>query len=462
MDIRRVLIVAPAQRDFWFPMMTVTLGAVAAAVPGDVEVRVLDGRVEPIDDDLSEAREGDLVALSFECFRAPRAYALARRVRARGIPVIAGGAHPSSATRDVLPHVDAVVRGEVEGLFEPILADLRRGELGRVYSHRDPVDLARLRAPRLDLLRRRRYAPATPIEATRGCPHRCAFCTSRYVQGSYRPIPVERVVEEISRAPTRWIVFMDDNLPASRAHAKALFEAMRGLGKKFFVQTHILMAEDRELLALAAEAGCRGVFVGLESVNTASLGSIDKRWNRLEKYAEWVDRFHQVGIAVSAGIIFGLDADDPAVFDRTLEFAEEIRIDTAAANLLIPFPGTELHARLAREGRILDFDLEKYFGQYPLVRPVNMSVEDLYEGYRSFCESFYAWPAALRRWRRSGLGLGALPLLLGGNLSYRSWRATGARPVVLGPPAEPALDAEALEALASLETDEPFARSERP
>lgn len=454
MEIRRVLLVAPAKRDFWFPMPSVTLGAVAAAVPDGVEVRVLDGRVDAIDDELSEAREGDLVGLSFECFRAPRAYALAAKVRARGIPVIAGGAHPSAAPRDVLPHVDAVVRGEVEGLWQPILDDARRGKLRRVYAHRAPVPLDGLRPPRFDLLRRRRYAPATPIEATRGCPHRCGFCTSRYVQGSFRPIPVERVIAEVERAPTRWLVFMDDNLPASRPHAKRLFEAMKGLGKRFFVQTHVLMAEDQELLRLAADAGCRGVFVGLESVSHASLGSIDKTWNRLDRYAEWVERFHGVGIGVSAGIIFGLDEDDPSVFDRTLEFVDRIKVDAAAANLLVPFPGTENGARLEREGRVLDHDLEKYFGQYPLVQPLRMSVDQLMEGYRRFCESFYGWGRAYRRWRRAGLPLASLPLILGGDLSYRSWRAAGDRPVLVRRPESPALDEQALAELVGT-LDEP-------
>lgn len=441
MEVRRVVLVAPASGREWFPMMTVTLGAVAAAVPADVEVVVLDGRAMSLSPGLErEVGDGDLVGLTFECFRAPLAYRLADALRARGVPVIAGGAHASAAPREVLTHVDAVVVGEVEGLWPSILADARAGKLRRIYRHARPLDLSELPPPRLDLVPRRRYLPLTPVEATRGCPHRCGFCTSRLIQGAFRTIPVEKVLAEVQRAPTRGLVFVDDNLPASRPHARALFEGMKGMRKQFLVQAHILMAEDRDLLRAAAEAGCRGVFVGLESVSDGSLAGVDKSWNRVERYAEWVQRFHDAGIGVSAGIIFGLDGDGPDVFERTLDALEEIRVDTAAANLLVPFPGTELQRRVIQEGRLLDRDYEKYFGQYPLVRPRGMTVDELVAGYRRFCEHFYSWRAAYARWRASGLGWGMLPFLIAANFSYRSWRDTEPRPSIDAPFPEVTLD----------------------
>jgi len=122
-------------------------------------------------------------------------------------------------------------------------------------------------------------------------------------------------------------------------------------------------------------AGITSVFVGVESVSTAALSEANKGFNRVERLKDNIARFHDHGILVDGGIIFGFDTDTPDVFDRTIEVLEKIGIDSVAVNILIPYPGTEFYRKFEREGRIICTDYTKYTGGTVIVRPKNMTVE---------------------------------------------------------------------------------------
>lgn len=67
--------------------------------------------------------------------------------------------------------------------------------------------------------------------------------------------------------------------------------------------------------------------------------------------------------------MFGSDGDDEATFDATADFVIRSQIDLPRFAILTPFPGTPLHARLEREGRILTRDWELYDGQHVVFPP---------------------------------------------------------------------------------------------
>ena len=107
------------------------------------------------------------------------------------------------------------------------------------------------------------------------------------------------------------------------------------------MQSHVLLAENDELLFLAAKAGCIGVFVGIESVSADTLSEANKGFNKVERLKDNIARFHDRGILVDGGIIFGFDTDTPDVFDRTIEALKKVKIDSIAVNILIPYPGAD-------------------------------------------------------------------------------------------------------------------------
>jgi radical SAM superfamily enzyme YgiQ (UPF0313 family) len=382
----KLISAAVRSRSRWSQIMTLSLPAVAAATPEGHDITIEDERVKKINMDDSP----ELVGISYEVFRAYRAYDVADHYRKRHVPVVLGGMHASVMPEEALLHADAVVVGEAEEVWPQIVADAVAGKMRGIYRAQKAVDLAKLNRPRLDLLDASRYFPLYPIEATRGCTHACSFCSTRYVHGyGFRARPVDHVIADVERAGDRIIAFLDDNLAADEAFAKVLFTAMIPHEKKFFMQSHVLLAENEELLSLAAKAGCLGVFVGVESVSAAALSEANKGFNRVDRLKNNITRFHDRGILVDGGIIFGFDTDTPDVFDRTIDVLEKIKIDSVAVNILIPYPGTEFYRKFEREGRIICTDYTKYTGGTVIVRPKNMTADQLQAGYNRFTKDYY-------------------------------------------------------------------------
>jgi radical SAM superfamily enzyme YgiQ (UPF0313 family)/anti-anti-sigma regulatory factor len=362
-------------RTFSFPRLTLPL--LAALTPSEHSVRLIDESVEDIDFDA----QVDLVGISLLTFLAPRGYEIADRFRERGIQVVLGGIHASALPEEALQHADSVVVGEAEEIWPTLLRDVERGQLQRIYKAERRPSLAGLPRPRLDLLYRKGYLNANCVQATRGCPFGCDFCSvTNFFGNSYRLRPVEEVVSEVASLHGDFI-FVDDNIAGNRAYARELFSALIPLGKHWGSQCNLSVAEDSELLALAAKSGCTHMFIGIETISQDNLKGLGKSFNKVSKYEDLIARFHDQGILVNAGMIFGMDEDDDSVFPTTIEFLEKNRVELTLFNILTPVPGTRLYASLEEEGRIIDHDWSHYDGRHVVFRPRKMSPETLRDGF---------------------------------------------------------------------------------
>ena len=136
------------------------------------------------------------------------------------------------------------------------------------------------------------------------------------------------------------------------------------------------------------------------------MNDVLKGFNRVDQYAQAIERIHARGIAVQAGIVFGFDHDTPAVFEETLGLLEATGVQNATFNILTPFPGTPLHQRLEAEGRILTRDWSKYNGRADVVfRPRHMSPDALLAGYQHVNRRFYSCRSICKRLSRSRVQL---------------------------------------------------------
>lgn len=403
-------------RVFRFSMLSSLY--VAAALPPDVTVEIVDEEVHVLDFDT----DADLIGISFMTFNAPRAYEIADRFRARGKTVVVGGYHPSLLPDEAAQHADCVCVGEAEGTVPRMIADYRDGTLQRRYVA-GPVSLAGLPVPDRSLIPTRRYAPVDTVQATRGCPNKCSFCSiTSFFHQRFRVRPVDEVIAEL-RGLGRHLLFMDDNLTADRGHAEELFRRMTPLKKQWFSQCSIRIAHDDRLLKAAAASGCRGLFIGLESLSQDNLSAWHKKTNNASEFEWAIGRLHQHGIGVVPGIVFGYDGDTPAIFDQTLEFLLRTNVDALQATILTPFPGTPLHQEMEQQGRITDRDWAHYDFGHVVFEPKQMSAATLKAGHDRVLTEFYSWKNSARRFLRetSYLPLGliakaAIPL----NLSYRT------------------------------------------
>lgn len=399
----------PRRAMLRFSVLPLTI--VAALTPPEHEVVVCDENVEPLDLDA----DVDLVGVTFMTALAPRAYEIARAFRSRGKVVVAGGFHPTLQPAEATAHFDAVVVGDAEGAWPRLLADLEAGRLQPVYLSSPHGDLSGTPVPRRELLARtaRHYATIHAVQATRGCVHACRYCSvAAFHRSTLRTRPVASVVAEVAALP-RDFMFVDDNLIADRGYARDLFAALAPLRKRWVGQCSIELADEPDLLRLARAAGCVGLFVGVETTSPEGLASLDKAWNEGERLRERLATLRRAGIGVIAGMIVGLDRDEPDVFERTLRFLAEARIDGLQLNVLTPLPGTPLHADLERQGRILERDLARYDFRHAVIRPARMTPEELQAGADWLYAQYYRLDRILLRFLRALPVLGVAGAVLG-------------------------------------------------
>lgn len=388
------------RRSLRYPPLTLTI--LAALVPPELnaDVCIVDEGVEELPSDLS----ADLVGITALTATAPRAYALADRLRARKIPVVLGGVHPTVLPDEASPHADAVVIGFGEETWPRLLRDFQHGRMERFYRSDGALQVAGLPFPRRDLLRRNAYVTVNTLIATRGCPNRCRFCCIPVArQGYYAHRPVEDVVGEMQHMRGRRFVFLDPNLSGDPEYAKRLYRAIAPLGIRWAGLTTTKMMDDPELVDLAVKSGCFGLLFGFETVSQDALCHLGKGFNQVRQYRDIVARLHDRGISVLGCFMFGFDTDDPSVFERTLAFVEESRIDLARYTVLTPFPGTEIHHDLQRQGRIVDGDWAHYDYEHVVFRPARMTENQLQAGIEWIWRETYRLPAIGRRMRRTPL-----------------------------------------------------------
>ena len=353
----------------------------------------------------------DAVALTVWTTSAPQSYRAADSYRARGIPVLLGGVHPSLLPTEALRHADSVICGEADGILGQVLDDLLAGSLKPLYQGEwlgmEAVPTAHEWVDDLRRFPLTRYAPLNTLQTTRGCRFNCDFCSVIRINGrGSRHRDPEQVVEElnvIKRAGQHvgefaYVFFLDDDLAADLEFAGSLFEAIVRAKCKvtWGAQASIGLAKNRELLALAARSGCRVLFTGFESVSRDSLVEANKK-NRPSEYGELIEAYHRQGIGVEGGFIFGFDTDGPGVFEDTVESVDAMGVDVAHFSILTPYPGTQTFARMATEGRITTYDWKRYNLYTPVYEPARMTAEQLADGLRRAYRGYYSRPRRARR-----------------------------------------------------------------
>ncbi len=379
---------------FKFPSLS--LAALAAVTPPEWKVSFHDDNMKPVD----FAAAADVVALTAMTAQAVRAYEIADRFRALGKTVIMGGFHASNLPDEALEHVDAVVVGEGELVWPRLLADVRAGTLQKTYRSTDQLPMGDIPFARREIFKGKGYLLTNTIQTTRGCPFDCEFCSVTAFYGrKYRKRPVDQVLAELQelRKDNSFVFFVDDNIVADRKYSLPLFEGMKGMGFKWLSHAPIDFAEDQELVKAAGESGCVGMFVGFESLNQDSLAAMGKVTNKAQSYLDYATSFRDNGIGILGSFVMGYDGDTPDIFERTLRFCEDARMEAAIFPILTPYPGTEVRRRLEAEGRIVSNDWRDYDMEHVTYRPVGMTARELQEGYEQLCRSFYSFPSMYRR-----------------------------------------------------------------
>ena len=374
--------------------------AVAGAIPRDrYEVVLTDENIETIDFDL----KADLVGISAMTCYANRGYEIADAFRARGIPVVMGGVHPSFMPQEALQHADAVVIGEVELVLEKLLDDLERGQMRGTYKSERLHPMVGLQMPRYDLLKRHRYVNKTFVQTSRGCHQGCTFCAEPLMNGlKFRYRPVDDVVREVEMCGSRTISINDADFFGTKERPKEVMRALKGRGIHWQAGVTSKLAQDDSMLELAAASGCTLLSIGFESITRSTLTSVHKHVNQPDTFAALVEKVHSYGIMVFGLFMFGFDGDDGSVFETTARFNIGADYDACAYSVLTPYPGTLTWYELKKADRIVSFDWSKYDQANVTFRPARMTGDQLRLGQNTAYETFYAPGSILRRFPLRG------------------------------------------------------------
>lgn len=390
-----------AKSPYWRPIKyslfpPLGLATLAGYLNPEDQVTIQDEHVELLDLD----DDPDLVVIQVYITSARRAYEIADHYRAKGAYVCLGGLHVTSLPDEAARHADTIFIGPGEDTWPDFLADLHTWAPQRVYVSRQRT-LEKLPPVRRDLIKRHLYLVPNSLVVSRGCPHHCDFCyKDAFFQGgrSFYTQTVDAALAEIERLPGRHLYFLDDNLFGDPRFAAALFEGMRGMGRVWQAAATVRAVLKSPLLEKAVDCGLRSLFVGFETLNPENLRRQRKTHNlgSGNPYEEAIHRLHALGVMVNGSFVFGMDEDDPSVFERTVAWAIRQGIETATFHILTPYPGTVLHQRIASQGRILTQDWDLYDTRHAVFQPALLTPQELEAGYWNAYRDFYRWSSIFR------------------------------------------------------------------
>jgi radical SAM superfamily enzyme YgiQ (UPF0313 family) len=397
---------------------TLALTSIAGATPPDWEVAYWDENL--LQGPPPWVPFPRVVGITVHLTFAQRAYELAGWYRRRGARTVLGGLHVLSCPEEAAPHADALVIGEGVQVWPQVLRDIEAGSLKPVYrgSYQRPYRTEP--SPRRELLPRSSFLTTTSLIATRGCHNRCGFCylATEGLAMPYQVRDVEQVVTEFQADDQPYAVFIDNNLGSRPDYLRRLCQALRPLEKIWSTAVSIDVTNDPTLVREMALAGCTGVFVGFESLADANLAAARKKSPRTADYARRVAILHDHGIQVNGSFVLGFDDDGPNVFDRTVAWIEENRLECATFHILTPYPGTPLFRQMDADGRLLHRDWSLYDTAHVVFQPKRMAPEQLQEGYAWCYRRLFSHRSIWRR--RPQDGRAVMPYLAMSYLYKRS------------------------------------------
>ena len=368
-------------------------------------------RAERIAKLIKAADAGMVMLVGVQSNQFPRALDLAAPLRAQGLQVGLGGFHVSG-TIAMLRERDADVRraeemgislfaGEAEGRLAEVICDARDHSLKPLYNFMDDLpDLANAAIPLLPAERVKHTAGATTsLDAGRGCPYQCSFCTIINVQGKksrWRSADdVERIVRQNIAQGLHSFFITDDNFARNKNWEAILDRLIRlrdaeHLKMSFIIQVDTLCYRLPNFVEKCARAGVKRVFIGLENINPQNLLGAKKQQNKITEYRQMLLAWKHAHVLTYCGYILGFPNDTPESILRDIQvIKKELPVDLLEFFYLTPLPGSEDHRNLLTTGVAMDRDLNRYDLNHAVAPHPRMTRKQWEEIYRQAWATYY-------------------------------------------------------------------------
>jgi radical SAM superfamily enzyme YgiQ (UPF0313 family) len=373
------------------------LPLLAAYAPANWEVKILIEVIDEIDYD----EDCDIVGIGAMGHAIFRALDIASEFRKRGKKVFMGGYMVSIMPEFVKDHCDSVVIGDGEISFPKLLLDFEKtGIIKQVYNEQ-LTSLVNQPIPRYDLLLEKKIGYMLPVQAGRGCPHTCSYCSIACIyKGRYFTRPVDEVMRDIihikSLGYNRFFL-IDDNIASNPEYLFEMAKRIEPLKMTWASQCTLLIAKNVALLKAVADSGCSILSLGIESLSQDGLNSLNKSWVKTYESGTLLRRIQEAGIAPAIEMIIGTDGDTPASIRATADFVIRYKIPAPKFYVLTPLPGTDFYKEMKREGRLLHEDYEKYTAATCVFQPKHFTPNKLESAYMELYKTVYSYKNIFKR-----------------------------------------------------------------
>lgn len=371
------------------------LPLLAALTPPEFEVELCYETIEDVPFDT----DAELIGISSMGHAVIRTIDIAKKFRELGKTVVLGGYMVSLMPEEAQKYGDSVMIGDSEETWGEMLEDYLNGTLKKVYKKK----LTQLKTPlpRYELLLGKKIGNFLPVQAGRGCPKTCSFCSIYCLyRGQYLKREISEVIRDIKRIRElgfRQFLLLDDNIFSDRDYAVKLCAEIKKLKMKWMTQCSIDIAKDEELLEIISKSGCYVLSFGLESITRESLVSMNKSWADPDKYAEQIRIIRRHGIDISTEMVVGAEGDTLESIQNTADFIADNHIAVPRFYILTPIPGTKFFDEMQAQNRIYNTDIYSYNGCEAVHIPKNMTPEELTKAYWDLYNKVYSVRCIIKR-----------------------------------------------------------------
>lgn len=371
------------------------LPLLAAMTPSDWEVEICLETIEEIPFDTDAA----FIAIGGMGHAVVRSIDIAKEFKKRGKTVVMGGYMASLMPEEAKKYCDSVVIGDAERIWEKLIKDFESGQLNDFYE--EELKVLTTPTPRFDLIMNKSIGDFLPVQAGRGCPNSCSFCSVHCLyKNRYYKRDVSEVVRDIKQVKElgfNKFLLLDDNIISDRKYLKELCKEIKNLNMKWLSQCSISIGRDEELLKLVADSGCIALSFGLESISKESLNCMDKSWANPAEYPQLIKNIQKAGIDISTEMVVGADGDSLESIGATAAFIRDNKVVVPRFYILTPIPGTKYYDQMKAMNRIYKEDMYSYNGSEAVHIPKNMSPEELTKAYWELYEEVFFYNSIFKR-----------------------------------------------------------------
>ncbi len=383
------------QKRIYLPGLAFPLLAAITPKHWEVEINI------EIVENINFNTDADLIGIGAMGHAIFRAIDIAKEFKKKGKVVFMGGYMVSMVPWFVKDSCDGVVIGDAEISYPRLLKDFEeKGIIQKIYDY--PVSaLKGLPLPRYELLLDKKIGFMLPVQAGRGCPHLCSYCSIACIyKGRYITRPVNEVMSDIYTIKAlgfKRFYLIDDNIAGNPGFLEELCKKIKPLRMIWASQCSIQLAKNPKLLKLVADSGCRILSLGIESISQEGLDKLNKKWVIVAEHEELLERISDAGILPATEMMLGTDSDTAESIEATYKFIMKTIIPIPKFYIMTPMPGSDLFEQYKKQGRIIHENYSKYTATDCIHYPEKISPEKLENLYWWLYNKVYTIPNIIRR-----------------------------------------------------------------